>query len=440
MRRRQWHTPGCLAWNIAAMKFIHAADLHIDSPLKGLDGYTGAPVERLRGATRQSFLGLVAAAIEQRVDLVVLAGDIFDGNWQDFRTGLFFREQLVRLTRAGIRVFIAKGNHDAESQITRQLPAVDGVHLFRSRSCETIRLDDLGVALHGRSFAQRTVNEDFVRDYNPPVPGLFNIGVLHTSLTGSPDHDPYAPTSVAALSACGYDYFALGHIHARQVVQEADPRIVFPGNLQGRHAKEAGAKGCELVTVTGGRIESAEALALDVVRWHQIRLGVDTLAGIDALAALCTRELAQLVADERDRLHAVRVTLHGQTALHRLEAEQPGTLRAAVLAGAQDVGAADVWIEQVLLELRSPLDRHEAAQRDDAYGEVIRLVDELAADDVALRAFVDEHVGDIARLPAELADAALAALPAAALRQALGDAEASVLALLGEMSAARADS
>lgn len=422
------------------MKFIHAADLHIDSPLKGLDGYAGAPLERLRGATRQAFLGLVAAAIERRVDLVVLAGDIFDGNWQDFRTGLFFREQLVRLTRAGVRVFIAKGNHDAESQITRQLPAVEGVHLFSSRGCETIRLDDLGVALHGRSFPQRAVNEDFVSGYNPPVPGLFNIGVLHTSLTGSPDHDPYAPTSVAALSACGYDYFALGHIHARQVVQQADPRIVFPGNLQGRHAKEVGAKGCELVTVTGGRIESTEALAFDVVRWHQIRLDVAALATIDALAASCSREFAQLVADDRERLHAVRVTLHGETALHRLEAEQPGTLRAAVQASAQDVGTADVWIEQVPLELRSPLDRREAAQRDDAYGEVVRLVDELAADEEALRRFVDEHVGDIARLPADLADAALAALPAAALRQALVDAEASVLALLGETAAIRADS
>jgi len=422
------------------MKFIHAADLHIDSPLKGLDGYAGAPLERLRGATRQAFLGLVAAAIERRVDLVVLAGDIFDGNWQDFRTGLFFREQLVRLTRAGVRVFIAKGNHDAESQITRQLPAVEGVHLFSSRSCETIRLDDLGVALHGRSFPQRAVNEDFASGYNPPVPGLFNIGVLHTSLTGSPDHDPYAPTSVAALSACGYDYFALGHIHARQVVQQADPRIVFPGNLQGRHAKEIGPKGCELVTVTGGRIESTEALAFDVVRWHQIRLDVAALATIDALAASCSREFAQLVAEDRERLHAVRVTLHGETALHRLEAEQPGTLRAAVQASAQDVGTADVWIEQVPLELRSPLDRREAAQRDDAYGEVVRLVDELAADEQALRRFVDEHVGDIARLPADLADAALAALPAAALRQALVDAEASVLALLGETAAIRADS
>jgi DNA repair exonuclease SbcCD nuclease subunit len=414
------------------MKFIHAADLHIDSPLKGLDGYAGAPVERLRTATRQAFLALVAAALERQVDLVVLAGDIFDGNWQDFRTGLFFREQLVRMTREGIRIFIAKGNHDAESQITRQLPTPTGVHVFGSRSCETVRLDELGVAVHGRSFPQRAVTEDFVPDYNRPVPGLFNIGVLHTSLTGSADHDAYAPTSVAALCGCGYDYFALGHIHARQVVQEAHPRIVFPGNLQGRHAREVGAKGCELVTVTGGRIESAEALVLDVVRWHQIRLELDGVPGVDALAAACGREFAALVSQDRDRLHAVRVILRGRTELHRVEAEQPGTLRAAVQAAAQDVGADDLWIEQVQLELTSPLNRGQAALREDACGEVIRLVDELAGDELALRAFVDAHVGDIARLPADLADIAVARLSLTALRQALTDGEASVLSLLGE--------
>ena len=144
------------------MKFIHAADLHIDSPLRGLDAYEGAPVDRLRGATRQAFVALVDLAIAQQVDLVVLAGDIYDGNWTDFRTGLFFREQMVRLTRAGVRVFIAKGNHDAESQITRQLPLVDGVHVFNSRKCETIEIGALGVARHARSFPERAVTEDLV--------------------------------------------------------------------------------------------------------------------------------------------------------------------------------------------------------------------------------------------------------------------------------------
>src|SRR5690606_2210512 len=157
-------------------------------------------------------------ALERAVDLVLLAGDIYDGDWIDFRTGLYFREQMLRLTRAGIAVFIVKGNHDAASQITRQLPAIDGVHEFSARSAETVDLPGLGVALHGRSFPNRAVDEDFALHYPPPVPGRFNIGLLHTSLTGREGHASYAPTSLPVLIGKGYDYFALGHVHAREVV------------------------------------------------------------------------------------------------------------------------------------------------------------------------------------------------------------------------------
>lgn len=412
------------------MKFIHAADLHVDSPLRGLDAYDGAPVERLRGATRQALVALVNLAIEQRVDLVVLAGDIYDGNWPDFRTGLFFREQMVRLTRTGIRVFIAKGNHDAESQISRQLPAVDGVHVFSSRKCETIELEDLGVALHARSFPERAVTEDLVQHYPDAIPGKFNIGVLHTCLTGSVDHDPYAPTSVAALCSKGYDYFALGHIHARQVVKEAEPRIVFPGNLQGRHAKETGPKGCELVTVSNEGFVSADFIALDVVRWNQLLLDATGILTVDALAKLFIDQMERLVSDARDRLHAVRVTIHGQSTLHRLEAEQPGSLTAAIQAASQDLDGADVWIEQVRLDLRSPLDRAAAAARPDAFGEVVRLVDSLAADEARLKAWVAEQLSDLSTLPRDLADADPNSLSTAEIRAALADAEAIVLAQL----------
>lgn len=130
------------------MKFLHAADLHIDSPMYGLDDYEGAPVSRLRGASRHAFIALVDLAIAEAVSFVVLAGDIYDGDWIDFRTGLFFREQLLRLRRAGILVFIVKGNHDAQSQITKQLPDVEGVHVFSSLKSETVDLENLGVAVH----------------------------------------------------------------------------------------------------------------------------------------------------------------------------------------------------------------------------------------------------------------------------------------------------
>ncbi len=412
------------------MRFIHASDLHIDSPLRGLDRYDGAPVERLRSATRSALERLVDRALAERVDFLLLAGDIYDRDWQDFHTGLFFRGQMVRLERAGIRCFIVQGNHDAQGVISRQLTLPSNVTVFSSRAAQTIRLDDLSVAIHGRSFPEREVNEDLVPSYPPPVPGFFNIGLLHTSLTGRAGHDTYAPTDLPTLVAKGYDYWALGHVHAREVLNER-PRIVFCGNLQGRHAKETGAKGCELVTVEAGRVE-AEFIALDVVRWSQLSVPLDGVDRLESLNEAFARALEPVLAGTTDRLHAVRVTLTGSTLLHGLEAAQPGTLAAAMHAAAQDIGTAEIWIEQVRLDLSTPLDRAQAAQRQDAVGELVRLVDTIAGDDQELMRRAQVELGDLlGAMPAEVTAGDVPRLDdPAELRSLLMDAEATVLARL----------
>ncbi|WP_239467080.1 metallophosphoesterase family protein [Rhodoferax koreense] len=418
------------------IRFIHAADLHIDSPLRGLGRYAGAPVERLRNATRRALVQLVDLALREQVHFVLLAGDLYDRDWPDFHTGLFFREQMVRLVRAGTAVFVVQGNHDAQGVISRQLPLPEQVKVFGSRAAETVLLRELGVALHGRSFPDRAVDEDFVPNYPEPVPGVFNIGLLHTSLTGAAGHDTYAPTSLPVLRAKGYDYWALGHVHARQVVSEAAPRVVFPGNLQGRHANETGAKGCELVTVHGGAVD-AVFVPLDVVRWHQCTVPLD---GIDQLGA-ATQRVARALADAAeegaggDRLHAMRIHLVGQTALQAEEARQPGTLAAMVHAAAQDVPGAEVWIEQVRLAVSSPVDRARIAQGQDAVAELVRLVDELAADPARLADWSARMLGDVLhKLPAEVLAGQAGDLPVLAdpesLRGLLMEAEATLLARL----------
>jgi DNA repair protein SbcD/Mre11 len=412
------------------MRFLHASDLHIDSPLRGLDRYDGAPIDRLRTATRGALERLVDKAISEDVDFVLFAGDIYDRDWQDFHTGLFFREQMVRLDRAGIRVFIVQGNHDAQGVISRQLVLPSNVNVFSSRTAQTARIDELSVAIHGRSFPDRAVDEDLVPSYPATVPGFFNIGMLHTSLTGRAGHDTYAPTDVATLVAKGYDYWALGHVHAREVVSES-PRIVFPGNLQGRYANEVGAKGCELVTVEAGRVE-AEFVALDVVRWSQIALPLDGVERLESLGDAFRAALEPVLIGATDRLHAVRVTLTGSTELHRIEANQPGTLTAAVQAAAQDVSEAEIWIEQVRLDLSTPMDRTQAAQRQDAVGELIRLVDAIAGDEAELKRWAQAELGDLlGAIPSEVAAGEMPRLDNPAdLRPLLMDAEATVLARL----------
>jgi DNA repair protein SbcD/Mre11 len=412
------------------MRFIHAADIHLDSPLRGLDRYEGAPVERLRTATRRAFEGLIDLAIGEKVDFVLLAGDIYDRDWQDFHTGLYFREQMVWLDRANIRVYIVQGNHDAEGVIQRQLILPRNVTVFSSRKTETFAIESLNVLIHGRSFPERKVTEDLVPTYPAPTPGVFNIGMLHTSLNGRPGHDTYAPTDAAILIAKGYDYWALGHVHAREVIAEA-PRIVYPGNLQGRHANETGPKGCELVTVTAGAITS-EFVALDVVRWSQATVD---LGGLDELPAMhdLVRALLEAVArSAADRLHAVRITLQGASSLRQLEAKTPGTLAAAVQAVAQDVHDVDLWIEQVRVDLSLPFNRAQTAQRDDAVGELVRLVDAIAGDEAQLKALAQTELGALlSTLPAELGRDDLPSIEdIASLRALLADAEATVLARL----------
>jgi exonuclease SbcD len=412
------------------MRFIHASDLHIDSPLRGLDRYEGAPVERLRTATRSAFERLIDTALAERVDFVLVAGDIYDCDWQDFHTGLFFRGQLVRLERAGIRVFIVQGNHDAQGVISKQLALPPNVTVFSSRTAQTVRLDELSVAIHGRSFPEREVNEDFVPAYPAPVSGFFNIGVLHTSLTGRAGHDTYAPTDLPTLVRKGYDYWALGHVHAREVLSE-QPRIVFPGNLQGRHAKETGAKGCELVTVEGGRIE-AEFIVLDVVRWSQVAVPLTGVDRLEALSEMFHQALEPVLTGATDRLHAVRVTLTGSTALHRLEADQPGTLAASMRAAAQDISEAEIWVEQVRLDLSAPVDRAQSAERQDAVGELVRLVDSILSDEAELSRRAQVELGELlSSIPQEVASGDVPKLDdSTELRSLLLDAEATVLARL----------
>jgi DNA repair exonuclease SbcCD nuclease subunit len=421
------------------MRFIHTADLHIDSPLRGLSRYAGAPLEKLRGATRRALERLVDLAIEQKVDFVLIAGDLYDRDWQDFHTGLFVRAQIVRLKNAAIRVFIVQGNHDAQSHMTRQIPWPDNVKIFSSRTAETVHLPGLGVAIHGHSFPNREVSEDLVPGYPAALPGCFNIGLLHTSLTGMEGHDTYAPTTLAKLKNKSYDYWALGHIHARQIVCEA-PRVVFPGNLQGRHARETGAKGCELVTVEGATV-SAVFMPLDVVRWHQVTVDLQPVQQLEDVPRQVAQALQAAVAGAGEVLHAMRILLTGETPLHALEASQPGTLAAAVQAAAQDLPEADIWIEQVKLQLRSPLDRHRLGQGEDAVGELVRWVDELSGDGAGLEKFCRDALADVlGKVPADV----LAALAhegdsagdiprlddAAALLALLKDAEATLLARL----------
>lgn len=326
-------------------RFIHAADIHLDSPLRGLSAYENAPAQQLRNASREALKELVTKAIEDKVSFVVFAGDLYDGDWRDYNTGIFFAAQMGRLAKAGIRAFVLHGNHDAESEMTKKLALPDNVVVFSSRSAQVHKIDDLKVALHGQSFANRAIEDNLAASYKPKVSDHFNIGVLHTALQGYAAHASYAPCTVDELHAKNYDYWALGHVHEYQK-WDGPSTIVFPGNLQGRHVRETGRKGAVSVTVDDSGHSIIDRLYLDVLRWEVLKVDVSECATIEDVARRVGRGLTDLLeADEVAR--AVRVVLEGKTRLHGTLFGNAAGLRAQVLAQAAAIDAERLWVEKV---------------------------------------------------------------------------------------------
>jgi predicted phosphodiesterase len=328
------------------MKFLHAADIHLDSPLTGLLARDDLPGSMIHHCTRRAFAAMIDLAIEEDVAFVIIAGDLYDGDWKDFSTGLFFAEQMRRLGRP---CFLLRGNHDARSLITRNLRLPDNVREFSSRTCETFQLTDIGVALHGHSFPNRAVLEDLSASYRDRVQGLVNIGVLHTSADDPGEHETYAPCSIASLSLKNYDYWALGHIHARRVLSER-PWIVFPGNIQGRHPKEAGAKGCTLVTVEDGAVMAVEHRAVDVLRWATLEVDADEADVASLTGRIETSVRAAIEGADRRPLLA-RLVLRGLSDQHGALLGDTDRLAAECRNAAIEAGGA-LWVESVRVNTR----------------------------------------------------------------------------------------
>lgn len=344
-------------------RFLHAADIHLDSPLHGLSRYEGLPDHEIRGATRSAFDNLVQRALDEAVDFVVIAGDLFDGDWKDMGTGLYFARAMGRLNQADIPVFLLSGNHDAESVLTRSVPWPPNVRLFDTRRPETLTLPDLSVALHGQSFATPAVTDNLVLAYPNATDHHFNIGVLHTALAGRQGHAAYAPCSLEDLKSKHYDYWALGHVHEYEIACE-NPYVVFPGNTQGRTIRETGPKGAVIVTVQDAQVVTVERVDLDVLRWA--RVDVDcTDAMADAIPSLMRASLLAAWQNNTAVLPlVVRVSLTGQTA-------EAGALHDSVASLRDDARAVsasispDLFIEKVKVLVTPPAQPHDIVIGDD---------------------------------------------------------------------------
>lgn len=353
-------------------------------------------------ATRTALTNLVDAAIAEEVAFVVIAGDLYDGDWPHFGTGLFFCAAMGRLNRAGIEVFLLYGNHDAESVLTKKLPLPANVHTFGTRKATTIPHAATGAALHGWSYREKDTRDNLAATYPAALPNRLNIGVLHTALSGRPPHASYAPCTPQELASKGYDYWALGHAHDFEIVS-TNPLIVFPGNIQGRSIREIGPRGAVIVTVEDDRIVGApRQIQLDAVRWAQVKIDVGNVESESDLHARLRDGLRLAYSDKADgRPLVVRVTVDGATSLHGDLSCRRDALREEVRAIA--VAISDrLWVEKVVLGTEP---YSASAQPDPALRDELGTILAQGIDDDGLAAQLRTDLADFfSRTPPDLSD------------------------------------
>ena len=384
------------------MKFIHAADIHLDSPLSGLAAYRDAPANLLRTVTRDAFTKLVDEAIEEAVDFMIIAGDLYDGSWKDYNTGHFFCREMGRLNKVGIPVYLLFGNHDADSEMTKRLMLPPNVHQFESRKANTFLIDELKVALHGRSYKDAATIENLAATYPAPISGWLNIGVLHTALEGNSAHPNYAPCSLAELNAKSYQYWALGHVHEHSILQES-PWVVFPGNLQGRHIRETGERGAILVTADETGIQSVERLLVDVLRWYVVDVDAGVANTLEEVVRLVGRAFEQLIAKTPDKIYlSVRVCIKGKTAVHGELFGLESQLREEVLGQAAGQGVDRLWVEKVRIETEPILDAAHMSERSDAIADLQLFLDEAPEDEALIASLLEDLQLLVNKVPMEL--------------------------------------
>jgi exonuclease SbcD len=359
---------------VKPFSFIHAADLHIDSPFQGVNAESPEVAEQLQKSTYQAFEGLIKACISHEVDFLLVAGDVYDGADRSLGSQLRFHEGLKRLAEAGIQSFVIHGNHDPLNGRVSSLKWPSEVKVF-DKSAETVTVEVDGeavAAVSGISFPKKEVRTNLSKQLVPGgSPDLFQIGLLHCNVGSDTGHDPYAPCELSDLTTSGMNYWALGHVHTRQVLS-TDPFVVYPGNIQGRSIREKEARGCYLVKVDEQGKAELTFLPLDVIRWHETDVSIEGLDTVDALHRKLGETLEKLVTAAEERGVVCRLNITGRGPLYR-DLHVDGAADELLVRIREDWAAAEplVWVQRIKLACRPDVDLKARARQGDLLAEVL---------------------------------------------------------------------
>lgn len=367
--------------SIRPFTFVHCSDLHLDSPFEGVHALEPSIAAVLRDATFTAFNNVVDLAIHEQADFLIIAGDVYDGADRSLRAQLRFRDGLCRAVENGIQCFVAHGNHDPLSGWEAGLIMPEGVYRFGGERVERVVAKRGGEDLAhicGISYPVREVRENLVPRFQREPDAPFAIGVLHCNVGGDPNHDNYAPCTVDELMVCGMDYWALGHIHARKVLREREPCIVYSGNTQGRTVKELGARGCYLVRVDATGHIALDFVATDVVRWFTEEVEITDLNTMDDLLDALYRVREGVRARVEGRAAVLRLRLVGRGDLHgKLKRVEPDRDLALPLREGEIERSDFVWAESVQVMTRPTIDIAQRRGVEDFVGDFLRAAERL---------------------------------------------------------------
>ncbi len=377
--------------------FLHAADLHLDSPFKGLAKVPDAVRVRLRESTFAALRRLTDIAIRDNADFVVLAGDLFDAADRSLRAQLQLQRTLGEITSHGVQVFVVHGNHDPESGRKAKLDWPPGVFVYGSGAVDChpahTRSGELAAYIYGISYPAAAVTDNLALRFEKREGAPFHLALLHANVDGNPSYDNYAPCKLDELVTAGFQYWALGHVHDRRILHEY-PHVVYPGNMQGRNIRETGGKGAYVVSVSDtGSIDMQFRDIADVI-WQETVVSIEGMEREQELKNRLLTALEEARQEAEGRPVVVRIRLNGRGVLHdRLL--QPAVVEEWLEELREWIGSPAqsetwVWPESISVRTGGLLRLEAAAEEDGFVGELLRRGMEAARDPALSKSLIED--------------------------------------------------
>lgn len=363
------------------IRFIHCADLHIDSPFQGLSEIHPALRDLLYHSTFQSFSNIVDLAVAQDVDCVLIAGDVYDSVDKSLQAQLRFRDGLQRISDQGIPTFVACGNHDPLDSWSASLGWPENVTIFEGDHVQRVPLEKNGEVLaqvYGISYCTRDTYDNLALKFERKDNRLPAIALLHTNVEHNTGHESYAPASLEELSAARMDYWALGHVHTHRILRNDSPVIVYPGNTQARNPRETGPKGCCLVTLEPDGECEIEFVPTDIVRYRSESLDISDCENLDE-AINAAKNICDDISNRMNGRHAIIcLSLTGKTDLHP-ELRKGGNINDLLVEVREHFEGREplIWLERLALDTRGTYDLEALRRGNDFVADIISLYDEL---------------------------------------------------------------